>query len=452
MTFITKLIIMTQMAMTPNFVWITTDDTESDFLEYRQWEQEEIVKADTEESMDYFSYTLFKGYHGYTIACRTNKVSDIYRVFSDWKIVAESEDEVFELPECDIENLDVRAYEKLSDNRLLRIWEWWKVELPQREKSDSYKLSVVVPLYKAENFMSRTIDAILSSSLDSIQLILVNDGSPDNSLQIAKRYADNYSCVSVLTKTNSWASESRNLWLSIAEWEYTAFCDSDDIPHPYMYDKLYQTCKKYNTDVAIWSVLIKNLPWWIREWFMKIWKDVVYTYEEMMKMRETKENIFFVAVWNKIMKTDVARLEKSPTEYAGKRFPYEDIAYTWSIYSYIDKFAYCDGAIYTRDKRKRKTEWTISTRENGETVRYMWEAWLFASTYPLYHKSWKNLMWHDYRHFKRVASWFAKIQWDLYLENYRLNELRKLVISQRLYENKLILEDKELSSILARLK
>ena len=410
MTFITKLIIMTQMAMTPNFVWITTDDTESDFLEYRQWEQEEIVKADTEESMDYFSYTLFKGYHGYTIACRTHKVYDIYRVFSDWKIVAESEDEVFELPECDIENLDVRAYEKLSDNRLLRIWEWWKVDLP------------------------------------------VNDGSPDNSLQIAKRYADNYSCVSVLTKTNSWASESRNLWLSIAEWEYTAFCDSDDIPHPYMYDKLYQTCKKYNTDVAIWSVLIKNLPWWIREWFMKIWKDVVYTYEEMMKMRETKENIFFVAVWNKIMKTDVARLEKSPTEYAGKRFPYEDIAYTWSIYSYIDKFAYCDGAIYTRDKRKRKTEWTISTRENGETVRYMWEAWLFASTYPLYHKSWKNLMWHDYRHFKRVASWFAKIQWDLYLENYRLNELRKLVMSQRLYENKLILEDKELSSILARLK
>lgn len=83
MTFIIKLKAMTQMAMTPNFVWITTDDTESDFLEYRQWEQEEIVKADTEESMDYFSYTLFKGYHGYTIACRTHKVYDIYRVFSD---------------------------------------------------------------------------------------------------------------------------------------------------------------------------------------------------------------------------------------------------------------------------------------------------------------------------------------------------------------------------------
>ena len=442
----------TQMAMNQNFVWITTDDTESDYLEYRQWEQEPIVKADSEESMDYFGYTLFKGYQWYTIACRTNKIYDIYRVFDkNWKIIAESEDEVFTLPETDLENIKVRAYEKLTDKqRLLRIWVWSELDLPAREKSD-YKLSVVVPLFKAENFMCRTIDSILSSSLSDIQLILVNDGSPDNSLQIAQRYADNYSCVSVLTKPNSWASESRNLWLSIATGEYTAFCDSDDIPHPYMYEKLYNTCKKYNTDVAIWSVFIRNLPWWITERFMKVWHDVVYTYEEMMKMRETADNIFFVAVWNKIMKTEVAKLQPSPTEYAGKRFPYEDIAYTWMIYSYIDRFAYCDDAIYTRDKRKRKTEWTISTWENWETVRYMWEAWYFAATYPLYHKSWKNLEWHDYRHFKRVASGFAKVQWDAYLENYRLIEMRKLMIDQKLYENKLIMNDPLLQPLLIKL-
>ena len=443
----------TQMAMNQNFVRITTDDTESDYLEYRQWEQEPIVKADSEESMDYFDYTLFKGYQWYTIACRTNKIYDIYRVFDkNWNILAESEDEVFTLPETDLENIIVRAYEKLTDKeRLLRIWVWSEIDLPAREKSDSYKLSVVVPLFKAENFMCRTIDAILSSSLSDIQLILVNDGSPDNSLQIAQRYADNYSCVSVLTKPNSWASESRNLWLSIATGEYTAFCDSDDIPHPYMYEKLYQTCKKNNTDVAIWSVFIRNLPWWITERFMKVWHDVVYTYKEMMKMRETAENIFFVAVWNKIMKTEVAKLQPSPTEYAGKRFPYEDIAYTWMIYSYIDRFAYCDDAIYTWDKRKRKTEWTISTWENWETVRYMWEAWLFAATYPLYHKSWKSLEWHDYRHFKRVASGFAKVQWDVRLENYRITEMRKLMMSQRLYENKLIVWDPWLKPLLIKL-
>ena len=66
------------------------------------------------------------------------------------------------------------------------------VELSRREKSDSYKLSVVIPLYNSELFMCRTIDAILSSSLEDIELILIDDGSTDKSLEIAKRYADNY--------------------------------------------------------------------------------------------------------------------------------------------------------------------------------------------------------------------------------------------------------------------
>ena len=445
----------TQMAMTPNFVWIATEDTESDYLEYRQWEQEEVIKAET---LERFEYTDIHGYSWTTIVCRTKKIYDIYRVFDKkWNIIAESEDEVISLPFLlNTVSIKIKAYEKLSDNRLLQLAESEKpvkfIRFSDRCKSDSYKLSVIVPLYKAETFMCRTIDAILSSSLDSIQLILVNDGSPDNSYEIAKRYADNYSCVTALTKTNSWASESRNLWISMATWEYSAFCDSDDIPHPYMYELLYNTCKKQNTDVAIWSVLIKDLPWWIKEWFMRIWKDVVYTYEEMMKMRETAENIFFVAEWNKIMKTDVARIEKSPTEYAGKRFPYEDIAYTWMIYSYIDRFAYCNDAIYTRDKRKRKTEWTISTRDNGETIHYMRTAWLFASTYPLYHKSWKNLEWHDYRHFKRVVKAYAKIQWDLYLEQYWHQKLREVIYSQHLLDNKLIMSDPELIPFINKLK
>jgi hypothetical protein len=51
---------MTQMAMTQNFVWIATDDTESDYLEFRQWKEEKIIKAEEQERFD---YTLLKGYH-----------------------------------------------------------------------------------------------------------------------------------------------------------------------------------------------------------------------------------------------------------------------------------------------------------------------------------------------------------------------------------------------------
>ena len=92
----------------------------------------------------------------------------------------------------------------MKDGRLLWLAESdAHVDLSRREKSDNYKLSVVVPCYKAELFMCRTIDSILSSSLSDIELIIVNDGSPENDLEIAKRYADNYGCVTVIDKNNS---------------------------------------------------------------------------------------------------------------------------------------------------------------------------------------------------------------------------------------------------------
>jgi hypothetical protein len=69
---------MTQMALSQNFVWITTDDTESDYIEYKQFKEEKTIKA---EELERFNYTLFKGYHGLTLACRTKVVYDLYRVY-----------------------------------------------------------------------------------------------------------------------------------------------------------------------------------------------------------------------------------------------------------------------------------------------------------------------------------------------------------------------------------
>lgn len=76
------------------------------------------------------------------------------------------------------------------------------IETPDRNKTKNYKLSVVVPLYNSELFMCRTIDSILSSSLDSIELILIDDGSLDNSREIAQRYAKNYKCVKAYHQEN----------------------------------------------------------------------------------------------------------------------------------------------------------------------------------------------------------------------------------------------------------
>ena len=441
-----------QMALTQNFVRLATDDTEWDYLEFRQWKEEKVIKAD-ESEIEYFDYTTLAWYHWNTLACRTNKIYDLYRVYEEWKLICESEDEVIELPEwCNHGNIVVKAYDRLEDGRLLWLAESYKWYPLSRQESDSYKLSVVVPCYKAELFMSRTIDSILSSSLTDIELIIVNDGSPEKDLEIAKRYADMYSCVKVIDKPNTWLCDTRNKWMDIATWEYLAFCDADDIIHPYMYERLYNACKKNNTEIAISNALIRE-QLNKKIWNFKIWKSVVYTFEEMMQKKETTDNIYFVGVWNKIVKTDTAKKVRFITDYIGRSFVYEDIAYTWSLYSYIEKFSYCDDAIYTWDKRKRQTVWTVSTwHREWDTVEYSWETFIAWASYPLYHKSWNHLEWHDFIHFKRIIEAYKKFQTPCPIRDYFDMKLREIINSQKLYENKLIMWDSELNILVNRLK
>ena len=438
---------MTQMAMTQNFVRLVTDDTESDYLEFKQFKDKEIIEAKEQEK---FNYTLFKGYNCITLSCRTNGIYDLYRIYDKWKLIAESEDPIIQLPNTP-KDVVIKAYDRLGEDRLVQLAiSKAEVKIPSRDKSDLYKLSVVVPCYKSELFMSRTIDSILSSSLSDIQLILVNDGSPDNALEIAKRYEKEYWCVKVINQENMRLCMARYNWLANVDAEYMAFCDSDDIIHPYMYEKLYKACIDNQTDIAIWQVLIHELPE-KRDWVFKLKHDAVYTFDEMMEKKSTVDNIYFVAVNNKIVKTEKARMTEFSRDYIGKSFVYEDIAYTWSLYSYIDKFSYCADAYYIRDKRKRQTVWTVSTRHRDDDIDYTWKTFIYWASYPLYHKSWNHLERHDYIHFQRLIESYKKFQSPSPLKTHWDVELTKLIRTQKLYENKLIMKDKDLSEVIKRL-
>ncbi len=442
------------MAMTQNFVRVATDEVDDKkYLRYKESPEED--KKD-DKLLNLFDYTIFKGYHGYTLACRTESIYDLYRVYDkDWNIILETEDEVVELPEryTPDELMEIRAYEK-KDGKYIREWVGnCEVKIPSRRggmSSESYKLSVIVPLYNSELFMCRTIDSILSSSTGDIELILIDDGSSDNSYEIAKRYADNYGCVVAHHQENKGVSFARNLWLELAQWEYIAFCDNDDIIHPFMYERLYNTCKEQKTDIAICPALIrKDIE--DKEFYLTCSanpdRTVVYTFEEMVQNRGTKLNIFRVAVWNKIVKAETAKLIRFPTDYAWPWILYEDVAYTSSLYSYIDKFAHCKDALYTRDKRKQKTVWTASTRHQKEDNEYVWKMFIYAYTYCFYNQSGKHREAHNYTHFKRLIESYDKFDRPSPLKFYRDMKLRELVENQKLYDNKLIMADEHLEKI-----
>lgn len=113
------------------------------------------------------------------------------------------------------------------------------------------KISVVVPVYKAEAVLNRCIDSILSQTYVNLELILVDDGSPDHSGMICDQYAESDSRVQVIHKRNAGVAAARNSGLEIATGEYCTFVDSDDYIEPTMYQSMMDIAVRYNCDVVM---------------------------------------------------------------------------------------------------------------------------------------------------------------------------------------------------------
>lgn len=112
------------------------------------------------------------------------------------------------------------------------------------------KVSVIVPVYKVEESIKRCIDSILNQTYQNIELILVDDGSPDNSGKICDQYLKD-SRVQVIHNKNKGVSFARNTGLKMAQGDYITFCDSDDFYSPNHIEKMVYSANKYNADITI---------------------------------------------------------------------------------------------------------------------------------------------------------------------------------------------------------
>ena len=111
-------------------------------------------------------------------------------------------------------------------------------------------ISIIVPIYKVEEYLPRCIESILNQTYQDFELILVDDGSPDLSGDICDAYAENDPRIKVIHQDNSGISDARNIGLSRARGEYISFIDSDDWVHPEFLQQLLYTIEKYDADIA----------------------------------------------------------------------------------------------------------------------------------------------------------------------------------------------------------
>ena len=120
--------------------------------------------------------------------------------------------------------------------------------------NNDLKVSIILPVYNTEKYLPKCLDSIQAQTLKEIEIICINDGSTDNSLNILKEYADRDSRFKIISQTNSGQSAARNKGLDFATGKYVGFVDSDDYIEPGMYEKLFKNATENKSDISLCSM------------------------------------------------------------------------------------------------------------------------------------------------------------------------------------------------------
>lgn len=115
------------------------------------------------------------------------------------------------------------------------------------------KISVIMAVYKAEPYLNKAVESVLSQTYKNLELVLVDDGSPDNSGAMCDVFANQDSRIKVIHKQNGGVSSAWNAGLDNASGEYICFVDSDDYVQDNYIQELYNALKKYDCDISICS-------------------------------------------------------------------------------------------------------------------------------------------------------------------------------------------------------
>lgn len=205
------------------------------------------------------------------------------------------------------------------------------------------KLSIIVPVYNAEKYLSRCLDSIINQTFKDFELLIVNDGSTDNSKDIINEYVNNDIRVKAFHVNNGGVSKARNIGINNASGDYIAFVDSDDYIKPNMYEKLIDVLNKHNVEIVTSNLLING-----KEIKNNIKPNIVYTkkrvYEEVLPLFTYDNSIGTYEFKNKIIIKEL--LEKNNIRF-NEGFSYqEDLMFMIEMFFNANSLYYIDEVFY----------------------------------------------------------------------------------------------------------
>ena len=160
-------------------------------------------------------------------------------------------------------------------------------------------ISVIVPVYNTAPYLERCVNSILAQTYAHIEIILINDGSTDNSMEIIENLATNNKNIKYFNLENNYGlSYARNIGIESSEGDYIGFVDSDDWIEITMYEKLFNAMQKYNTKIS--SARFYN----VKEVAGKLIKKHIYEMTDFIYFNNTEDMLYYFIYYHDVMVTN----------------------------------------------------------------------------------------------------------------------------------------------------
>lgn len=300
------------------------------------------------------------------------------------------------------------------------------------------KVSVIVPIYKVENYLNRCVDSILNQTYKNIEVILVDDGSPDKCGEISDSYAINDSRVKSLHKENGGLSDARNYGMRYLTGEYVVFVDSDDWIKEEMIETLVGLAMDLKADI------VQSGFYYVYETYL-LYDDRYYS-EDMLPIQLNKNELMREIVinervknfaWGKLYKTNLIK-----DLYFEKGVLFEDVFWAHKVMDRVDKYVICHKPMCYYLQRNDSIVSTYTVK-NIDIIKGLKERHKFIE------ENYKELINESYKILTKTILlhyYLLNKNRDKDLDGYYRKELRGYIINNYLNIQKAIKDDKELSN------
>jgi len=217
------------------------------------------------------------------------------------------------------------------------------------------KVSIIVPIYNVEKYLKRCVDSLINQTYTNLEIILIDDGSSDNSPEMCNSYAKEDSRIKVIHKKNGGLSDARNKGINIANGKYVMFIDSDDYVEIDIVETAVNAIDKFDSDFVIWGYYadfvnqneehIQSITYTSMNGVLNPNKEEFYLSSELL-------NLMGYA-WNKLYKNEI--IQKNNYRFKKGLSLVEDIVFNSEIFKSYHSISFIDKSLVHYMQRPRET-------------------------------------------------------------------------------------------------